>query len=329
MSFFNKKEDVLQIELTPYGRELLMKGQLRPSQYAFFDDDILYDSQFGGVSENNTQTKVRILTDTPSLKPQKSLQGVESNYYSNKITELDNILVTPIGTNKLSSKKANGWEVTALLGEFTSSLSHVSSSANNKFISPLHRIPQIECELNFTMSVGGIHDDPIEDYVDNEDYQLSEQAEDGTFLIVSTEQLLLNISEKNGFSYRDSLALESFIFSHLEDESYRLKFLAPDNISTDDLIDDNIADELLEQEDFEIGSYQGEGNGFDDTTVENYFFINTDDFIPEFELCKGVTKLKEKNIYLRLGLDCEEDDNIDVNIYRTLVTDQDIEDCEV
>ena len=78
MTFFNKKEDVIKIELTPHGRQLLMKGELKPEYYAFFDDDILYDTQAGGFSENNTQTKVRILTDTPSLKPQTTLTGVES-----------------------------------------------------------------------------------------------------------------------------------------------------------------------------------------------------------------------------------------------------------
>ena len=39
MGFFNKKEDVLHIELTPHGRYLLSIGKLLPSHYRFFDDD--------------------------------------------------------------------------------------------------------------------------------------------------------------------------------------------------------------------------------------------------------------------------------------------------
>ena len=43
MTFFDKKQDVLKIELTPYGRSLLSNGKLMPKYYAFFDDDIVYD----------------------------------------------------------------------------------------------------------------------------------------------------------------------------------------------------------------------------------------------------------------------------------------------
>ena len=178
MTFFNKKEDVIKIELTPHGRQLLMKGELKPEYYAFFDDDILYDTQAGGFSENNTQTKVRILTDTPSLKPQTTLTGVESKYYDQNTTEDDNVLINPIGTNKPSSKKANGWEATALLGEFSSSTSYISSST-----SPLYNVPQVECELNFTMSLAHLSRDS---YI-SMDYESSEVAQDDTFLKLEKE----------------------------------------------------------------------------------------------------------------------------------------------
>ena len=39
MSFFNKKEEVYHIELTPYGRYLLSIGKLKPHHYRFFDDE--------------------------------------------------------------------------------------------------------------------------------------------------------------------------------------------------------------------------------------------------------------------------------------------------
>ena len=48
MKFFDKKEEVLDIELTQYGKHLLSRGVLRPVFYAFFDDDIIYDSQYIG-----------------------------------------------------------------------------------------------------------------------------------------------------------------------------------------------------------------------------------------------------------------------------------------
>ena len=46
MSFFNKKEDVIKVEITPHGRKMLSEGRFKPYCYAFFDDDILYDIKY-------------------------------------------------------------------------------------------------------------------------------------------------------------------------------------------------------------------------------------------------------------------------------------------
>ena len=46
MTFFNRKEEVIDIELTQYGKLLLSKGKFKPKKYAFFDDDIVYDTQY-------------------------------------------------------------------------------------------------------------------------------------------------------------------------------------------------------------------------------------------------------------------------------------------
>ena len=80
MTFFDNKQDVLQIEITPHGRELLSKGKMKPVFYCFFDDDIIYESEFSGFSENNTQTKTRILEETPYLKTQNAHDGIDSNF---------------------------------------------------------------------------------------------------------------------------------------------------------------------------------------------------------------------------------------------------------
>ena len=60
MTFFNRKEDVIDIKLTQFGKHLLSKGVLRPVYYTFFDDDILYDGRFGGVAEAQNEIEDRI-----------------------------------------------------------------------------------------------------------------------------------------------------------------------------------------------------------------------------------------------------------------------------
>ena len=52
MTFFNKKTDVIDIELTPYGRYLLSIGKLKPKFYDFTDDDILYDAPLTFLTPN-------------------------------------------------------------------------------------------------------------------------------------------------------------------------------------------------------------------------------------------------------------------------------------
>ena len=51
MKFFDSKEEVLDIQLTQYGRHRLSLGRWDPVYYSFFDDNILYDGGYGGVTE--------------------------------------------------------------------------------------------------------------------------------------------------------------------------------------------------------------------------------------------------------------------------------------
>ena len=42
--FLDKKEQVIDFKLTSYGRYLLSIGSFKPSYYAFFDNNIMYDT---------------------------------------------------------------------------------------------------------------------------------------------------------------------------------------------------------------------------------------------------------------------------------------------
>lgn len=67
MKFMNKKEDVLDIRMTPYGEYLLSQGRFKPEYYAFYDDNILYESQYTGQSHSDKQNDIepRIQENTP------------------------------------------------------------------------------------------------------------------------------------------------------------------------------------------------------------------------------------------------------------------------
>ena len=78
VEFFNKKEEVIDLQLTEYGKYLLSLGRLRPEYYAFFDDDILYDPESGGFTEHQNSTEGRIKDETPSLKIVPQITSAET-----------------------------------------------------------------------------------------------------------------------------------------------------------------------------------------------------------------------------------------------------------
>ena len=69
-TFFNKKEEVINIELSSYGKHLFSSGKFRPAFYSFYDNDILYDGEYGGIVEIQNNIVDRIKFGTPYLKPQ-------------------------------------------------------------------------------------------------------------------------------------------------------------------------------------------------------------------------------------------------------------------
>jgi hypothetical protein len=134
MAFFDKKEDVITIELTPYGRSLLAQGKLNPAFYAFFDDDVLYDSEAGGFSEDQTKIQNRIINETSYLKPVRDLQSVEKLIFENETSEENprphtelklKYLTEPMGTSDQTSERAPGWSSTFIQGEITGSVETV------------------------------------------------------------------------------------------------------------------------------------------------------------------------------------------------------------
>ena len=58
--FFDKKEEVLDIQLTQHGKYLLSRGEFSPKFYAFFDDDIIYDTEYAGFIETQNDGEKRI-----------------------------------------------------------------------------------------------------------------------------------------------------------------------------------------------------------------------------------------------------------------------------
>jgi len=77
VSFFNKKEEVLDIQLTQYGKTALATGQFQPHSYEFYDDDVIYNLEFIGVTEQQNDAQGRIFSSAKK-KPARSIYGSET-----------------------------------------------------------------------------------------------------------------------------------------------------------------------------------------------------------------------------------------------------------
>ena len=314
MTFFNKKEDVIKIELTPHGRKMLSQGKLKPSYYTFLDDDILYDVAKGGGSEDNSETKDRILSETPYMKPQTNYKGVDSSK-SDDDSKVEQVryLLQRIGGNNPAEKRAAGWNVTCLLSEIESSTNSLTSSTEQT-----QPIPQLEFELEYTMSAGDSRNLEISNggLVFNRNFPTLIK-DDGSFVNVETEQILLNIFERNGFFHKDSYEIEVYVYEQDEQSVDRkLKFFEQEQQLKNNMlvVDDEIGAADVEEE-------------LTSDYVEYYLDIATDKEIPEEDICKGLRRLKAKDIYLDIEVKCPDRDDIDVNFYGSRITPQDVEDC--
>ena len=170
MELFNRKEEVLDIQLTQYGKHKLSKGKFKPVYYAFFDDDIIYDTNHGdnGYEEVQKESEDRIKS---ALRPkaQPITYGIESfisriqdiakyaeqqgainsaNDYAIEMltnpppSKLNNYTLTnPLGTSELNSYFLPYWNLSSLVGEIKSSSEYLTGSHD------VERIPQIDIDI--------------------------------------------------------------------------------------------------------------------------------------------------------------------------------------
>ena len=77
--FLDKKQRVIDFQLTPYGKHRLSVGQLKPAYYAFFDTGVMYDSNYAGFEEVQTKIHERIKDETQFLEGILSFEEAENS----------------------------------------------------------------------------------------------------------------------------------------------------------------------------------------------------------------------------------------------------------
>ena len=220
MKFLNNKEEVLDIEITQYGKYLLSKGQFHPDSYAFFDTEILYDSQYASLSEpqNNVHDRIK---EIPQLEVQHLFHGVEtevikinkfikqgqSELGSKKIqptAEKHYSLTAPIGTISLEATSAPGWSIKVLDGEISSSISFKEGEHTTL------KIPQLEMkDIEYRTITKQLSLDEIQ--ANRTDLGLLvNEFKDGSYIDVIEDSIVIDVEELNTIYGSENFEIEVF-----------------------------------------------------------------------------------------------------------------------
>ena len=314
MSFFNKKEEVIDLELTPLGELLLAEGAFSPVFYAFFDDDVLYDAAgAAGVGEEQNDIEERIQTNTPALKTQYLFHGVETSvtalvalnrlaaYFDPNVIENEQTffppsidgdfsLIEPLGSMELGSENAPSWDIRVLKGELSGAINHMTSSAVGGENSEVRRIPQLDFDFTYKVAIGYSGDIRPED---RQEQVIGQTYGDGTYLFLpgGIPELIFSVDEKNASSDTE-YDIEVFeVVSDITGINSKNRLVPksfPGKIPT------IVNDILLDEE--QIATMLRDERPPTPDMAPYYFNIDTDLEIPEEQICELIRSLKTRGV---------------------------------
>ena len=270
MEFFNKKEEVIEIKLTQFGKKKYANGNFRPKFYAFFDDDIIYDSSWGSTSEQAHSASVRI-KDAPRMKIQSAHIGIETDI-NKKIDKIrrtngnltpENIqqvkeksysLVNALGKSDTTRDFAPSWDVRSYFSKIETSTRAIEDTGNMNYI----QIPQINIQ-NLNYKIKSVSKPDFNANVYGRIY------EDGTALTIdeSDGEILLKIEEINSPLSNDKFEIEVFMVNEENGKENLVPLRFKKRRET--IVNDVLLDDIVEIEEEIDGTY-----------VENYFSIESD-----------------------------------------------------
>ena len=310
MTYFNKKEEVLDIELTQYGKHLLSIGKFNPTYYRFFDDDVLYDARCADITEIQNEIDPRITDGTPHRKTQHNHLGLETQLKTNynqkqkpftiaeheKITmppvvEKEYVLNSPLGSSIMGETTAPRFNLGLMKGK-VENFSKVLSSEYHDL-----PIPQVEINVTQKLEVRNLNTDGI----GQTDEELASPIfDDDTFVGVYPDYLLGIFTEDGVPFQKENFNIEVYEIidvsgssgTKLENELRQLSFATIPSPAIVDGI-------LLDREDIRKPSFE-----LTPDHVEYFFEILTDEEISEGTICAHASKLKSLNMSLDMKIDC-------------------------
>tara|TARA_R110000796_G_scaffold74747_3_gene168132 strand:+ start:289 stop:1326 length:1038 start_codon:yes stop_codon:yes gene_type:complete len=308
--FFNQKQDVIDIELTKYGEYLLSLGKFNPTYYAFYDNNILYDTRYANFSASQNSFEPRIQEETPSLRTIASFEGRETQVLEYNTIVADDprlredekirfqstpdrhytSLIYPLGNSDLSADKAPAWNMTFM----NNSMDHVDLNLTGSHA--MQRIPQITSKIEYKTKIGNQGGD-MENLPTDADVVLQEGVYvDGSYVEVEPDYILMDLQELNA----------PFEMKNFDIEVYEIKDETLKNGDTREQLiplkfkkkKEEIVNNLL------VDAESGSRVLLDPSFVEYYFDVFVDSEVDEVIICKSINNLKSKGIYVETEFNC-------------------------
>jgi|7_EtaG_2_1085326.scaffolds.fasta_scaffold00051_46 hypothetical protein len=348
MTFFNKKEEVIYFKLTPHGRHLLSMGKFKPKFYSFFDDNILYAPEYADFEQKQNDIETRIQENTPYDHAQHIYSSVERNLneleydcsnaqYTIKrqqhIADKHYSLSMPIGTTDVSSLYAPAWQTIFLRSELSSSVEYITGSFATS------KIPQLDVKVPYEVVVVNGGKEHREWAPNNKTYTITEPFEDGTSIAIEGDYIMLDILENNTDFLKENFTIEVFEVQKEETSGSAYTPGLPDPRHREKLIPLSFMKRHQEIRDgFLLDASEIERTvnpilNLDETCVEHYFDIRSDNQISPVEICNSLHVLERKNIYLDIGInpvaDCPDQQSAGdfQTTYGTDITEEDADQC--
>ena len=230
MSFFDKQQEVLDVKLTQFGKNLLSRGAFKPVYYQFFDDGVLYNSSCANIPETQNRSQERIF-EVPRLKTMHTVVSVDGIYdhFENQINSgernrfpeikrrqnplvADKMLKYPLKNSHVNLQASPRFKLV--------SLEQKPSSIQQEFLNEIHdfNIPQI----NFTCSYKLTRDDTeamsperLLQYTMGSDRYFDLTSEkinflDNSFLEIIKKDIVIDLEEFNSFEVFDNFEIEIY-----------------------------------------------------------------------------------------------------------------------
>ena len=233
MAFINKQEEVIKLKLTQHGKKLLSTGRFKPYYYAMFDDDIIYDPRYAGVSEHQNSAQDRI-KEQPRRDTQHVSVPIEHRYgiasseinsgiisefdsliYPARDTENEKVLGFCLTNMEMRTREAPRFE----LDVFESEIENSSSLRYDLLDGSRTRIPQLDFKpelilIRDSMAVDFLAPEST-DLVDSETFQINPAASkieflDNSFLERKIESIVFSLEEFNTPYFKENFDVEVY-----------------------------------------------------------------------------------------------------------------------